>query len=110
MPTITMPAPVAAYIAAKQAGDHSATVATFSPDAVVVDEGVERRGADAIGRWLEEVSTAFRPSYEVVDVAAVGDRTVVAVRVAGDFPGSPLTMYFLFTLRDDRIAALTIVP
>ncbi len=110
MSTITLAAPVAAYIAAKQAGDHDATVAAFAPDAVVTDEGVEHRGTAAIRQWLEDVTSSFRPTYEVVDTADVGDRTVVAVEVAGDFPGSPVTLYFHITLRDGAIAALTIVP
>ena len=72
--TITLPAPVAAYLEAKQRYDSDAMVAALTEDA-----------------------------------AAVGERTVVAVRVAGNFPGSPVTLYFYFTLRDDLVAALTIL-
>ncbi|MFC1430277.1 nuclear transport factor 2 family protein [Streptacidiphilus sp. N1-3] len=109
MSVTTLPAPVAAYLEAKQAHDSDALLAALTEDAVITDEGNEYRGSDAIRAWNEKASKAVGATYAVEDVAAVADRTVVAVEVAGNFPGSPVTLYFHFALRDDRIAALTIL-
>ena len=40
----------------------------------------------------------------------MGGRTVVEMRVAGDFPGSPVTVWFHVGFRDGLISSLTVVP
>jgi ketosteroid isomerase-like protein len=107
--TTALPAPVAAYLRAKQEYDTDGLLAVLTEDAVVTDEGREYRGAEAIRAWNEKASKAVAATYTVEDVAAVGERTVVAVRVAGNFPGSPVTLYFHIALRDGRVAALTVL-
>ena len=109
MSSTTLPAPIAAYLKAKQHYDSDALVAALTEDAVITDEGQEYQGAEAIRAWNEKASKALGVTYAVEDAAAVGERTVVAVRVAGNFPGSPVTLYFYFTLRDDLVAALTVL-
>jgi ketosteroid isomerase-like protein len=104
-----LPTAVAQYLAAKQNHDSDALLATLTDDAVITDEGRQYRGAAAIRAWHEEASAAVAATYAVTDAAAVGDRTVVAVRVAGDFPGSPVPLYFHIALREDKISAVTVV-
>ncbi len=104
-----LPAVVVEYLAAKQNHDSDALLATLTDDAVITDEGREYRGAAAIRAWQEEASAAVAATYAVEDSAAVGDRTVVAVRVAGNFPGSPVPLYFHVALRDDKISAVTVL-
>jgi hypothetical protein len=40
----------------------------------------------------------------------VGERTVVALRVSGNFPGSPVPLYYFIALRGGKISALTVLP
>jgi hypothetical protein len=103
-----LPAPIAAYIAAANAHDAEACAACFATDAVVRDEGRERRGTAEIRAWKAEVSARYRPVVEVLEVAGSDGRTVVTGRVAGDFPGSPIELRFAFTLAGGRIARLEI--
>lgn len=106
---ITLPTPIANYLAAKRNHDSEALVAALTDDAVINDEGQEYRGADTIKAWNDKASTAVSATYELRDAAEIADRTVAAIKVAGDFPGSPVTLYFHFALRDDKVAALTIL-
>jgi ketosteroid isomerase-like protein len=106
---ITLPTAIADYLSAKRNHDSEALVATLTDDAVINDEGHEYRDTDMIKAWNDKASTAVRATYEVRDAVGVADRTVVAIEVAGDFPGSPVTLYFHFALREDKVAALTIL-
>lgn len=108
--TITLPQPIAAYVAAKNAHDTAGMLATFAPDAVVHDvgDGEELRGTGAISSWIERTTSTYRVSLEVTDVAEQDGETVVTALVSGDFPGSPIPFHYHFSLTDDRIAELTI--
>jgi hypothetical protein len=104
----TLPAPIAAYFAAADAHDRDATVACFTDGAVVQDERREMRGHTAIRAWKEQTDAKYRPRFHVTDAARVDGRTIVTVEVAGDFPGSPIALYFAFTLAGEKIALLEI--
>lgn len=82
--------------------------AQFTQDATVEDEGVQRKGIDAIRAWRTEVP---RVAYTVHDVVATDPGHDAHVDIVGDFPGSPvrLTFHFEFTV-NEHIAALDIHP
>ena len=105
-----LPAPIAAYIAGSNAHDPGACAACFTDDAVVRDEGRDRRGNAAIRAWMEEVSAKYRPTVDVIDIAETDDKTIVTGRVSGDFPGSPVELRYTFTLAGAKIARLEIRP
>lgn len=108
MPTTKLPQPIAAYIAAANAQDINAVTACFAKGAVVHDERQDRQGIAAIRRWAEEVSEKYRPTVEVLDVAQMGRTTVVAGRISGHFPGSPIELRYAFTLKCEKIERLDI--
>lgn len=88
--------------------DTDAYFAQFVPDAIAVDEGHEYRGLDAIRAWRREVPTV---SYTVGELTPRGDEHVAHAEIAGDFPGSPVTLAFGFTFTGDgRIQRLVIEP
>jgi hypothetical protein len=105
-----LPKSVADYIAGSNAHDPQACAACFADDAVVADEGRERKGLTDIRAWKEEVTGKYRPTVEVIAVAKADGKTIVTGRVSGDFPGSPVDLRYAFTLRDNKIARLEIVP
>ena len=103
-----LPKPVAEYFAAEKACDANALARCFVEDGVVRDEGGTFTGTAAIRDW----NAAARQKYHhtVTPLSAV-DRdgtTIVIGRVAGDFPGSPVTLDHVFRLEGDRIASLEI--
>ena len=96
------------YFAATNKHDVAGMIADLADDAVVKDEGREYRGVAAIRAWMKETIRKYKFSAEPTSVARENDRTAVSVTVAGDFPGSPLTLDFVFTLEGGKIAALEI--
>jgi hypothetical protein len=107
--SLTLPTAIAAYLQAKADYDTDALLATLTGDAVITDEGNKYRGEAAIRAWNEKASKEVEAIYEVEDAAAIAGRTVAAVRVAGKFPSSPVTLFFHIALRGDKIAALTVL-
>lgn len=110
MRTAVLPAAIEAYLQAKMAYDSDALLATLTGDAVITDEGHAHAGADGIRAWNDRASKGVAATYEVLDTAVVGEWTVVAIRVSGHFPGSPVPLYYFIALRDGKISALTVLP
>jgi hypothetical protein len=107
---ITLPAAIAHYIEASNRFDPDSAAACFSLDATVRDEGHTHIGREAIRTWVSEASEKYRPHATVINAQEHGDKLVLDVRVAGEFPGSPIELKFQFSLRNDAIAQLTILP
>lgn len=108
--TLELPDPIARFFAADKRGDPASLAACFTPDGTVIDEGKTYAGREAIRQWLANASTAYTYTVEPFALAQHDGRTVVTSRLAGNFPGSPVDLRYLFVLDGDRIAALEIVP
>jgi ketosteroid isomerase-like protein len=104
----TLPEPLSAYFAAKNRHDIDAMLAPFSADAVVKDEGRERRGRAAIREWMEETTRKYRDTVEVTGAIEADGSTVVTGLVSGSFPGSPAVLHFAFTLEGGKVVRLEI--
>ncbi|MDR6292215.1 limonene-1,2-epoxide hydrolase [Inquilinus ginsengisoli] len=107
--TLSLPEPIATYIAAENADNAAALSACFAADAVVRDEGRTIRGLEAITAWKAESKRKYQHTVEPLDVTEADGRTVLTARVTGQFPGSPVELRFAFGLAGDRIASLEIV-
>ena len=105
-----LPKNVAAYVEAYNARNPEAAAACFSEDALVHDEGKDHRGRKAIGDWIGETIQKYQPLLSPGKVEGSDRNPEVAVTVSGSFPGSPVTLRFQFTMENDRIAELNIVP
>ncbi|MBL9059898.1 MAG: nuclear transport factor 2 family protein [Mangrovicoccus sp.] len=104
---MALPAPLAAFFAA--APDDTAIVdAVFTADAVVHDEGGRHQGRAAIRDWRAEAAAKYGFTAEPLAVTDAGGGTIVACRVSGNVPGSPITLSYGFTLEGERIASLSI--
>jgi hypothetical protein len=86
------------YFRLAPGSDADAYLAQFADDAIAEDEGHEYHGLAAIRAWRAEVPPV---SYVVGDVAAIDGGHVAHAEIAGDFPGSPVTLAFRFTFGDD---------
>jgi hypothetical protein len=110
MSTIKLPGPVAAYVQAANAQDPGAISACFTSDALVRDEGRDRRGAKEIRAWAEEVNKKYRPIVEALSIASENGKIVMVGRVSGAFSGSPVQLRYIFVLEAHNITALEITP
>ncbi|HVG52417.1 MAG TPA: nuclear transport factor 2 family protein [Xanthobacteraceae bacterium] len=100
---------IAAYFDASNARDAKKVAACFTPDAVVVDEGHERKGIPAILEWKDWAEKKYQPVSEVLGSEDAAGKTVVQSRVSGTFPGSPVVLKFEFTLEGGKIVRLQVV-
>jgi ketosteroid isomerase-like protein len=92
------------YFALAAADDVEAFLAQFADDAEVVDDG---HAIPDLRAWRRDVPAV---TY-TLDRVEPGDGPSADVTIAGDFPGSPVGLRFVFGLADDgRIARLDIRP
>jgi hypothetical protein len=95
------------YFELAPGADREAYFAQFAEDALVEDEGRERKGVAAIREWRGEVPPV---TYAVRGIDPNGAGHDAYVDIAGDFPGSPVRLTFHFEFTDRRISLLTIRP
>lgn len=105
---LTLPEPVAAYLAADKANDSAMLARCFTPDARVHDEARDYLGLAAIQAWKRESSAKYQYAVEPLTISSAGQSVTLHARLTGTFPGSPAELDYLFTLAGDKIAALEI--
>ena len=102
-----LPPAIAAFFQAHNTGKTENFNDLFTPDALVSDEAHEYRGI-AIKGWIDEAIAKYKPTAEATAVAQAGEKTIVTAQVSGNFPGSPVQLRYNFTLKNGKIAALSI--
>lgn len=106
--SLQLPAPVAQYLAADARHDLDLTAASFTPAAVVHDEGGVITGHAAIMRWKQEAHEKYQYTVTPLGVTQSGEQVSMRARLEGNFPGSPVEVTYQFRLEGDLIAELSI--
>jgi len=106
---INLPEPIAAYFAAEKLNGE-AVARCFTNRAIVKDDGHTYTGLTAIKRWKADAAAKFQYAIEPLSSEQQNGTTVVMSRLTGNFPGSPVTLQFLFRLERGKIASLEIIP
>lgn len=104
----SLPTPIRTYFNANGDLDVDAMLAPFAADAIVRDEQRTHRGTEAIRGWIEQASIGNQAIAVPLTIRSDGDAHHVTARVAGAFPGSPVTLSFHFRLDAGHIAELEI--
>ena len=108
-----LPGVIAAHIAAVNAFDIDAIVATFARDAYVNDARREITGADAIRRWVEKEMVGDHVTMEVREVVDHYGDTIVRARYDGAYDKTnlpaELVMSNYFSVREGKIVSLTVI-
>jgi hypothetical protein len=111
--TATLAPVVAEHIAAVNAFDEDAIVATFADDALVNDAHREFWGLEAIRRWVARELVGDRVTVEVTEVVNHQGETIVRGRYDGDFDKTNLPDELIltnyFTVRDGKIVTLIVI-
>jgi SnoaL-like protein len=109
---LQMPQSITAFIKATNAHKSDEFLATLTEGAVITDEGQEYRGIAAIKKWSDEKYIGARVTLDAVDLMNGDGKTIVTLRVDGDFDKTglpdPLLLDFHFTLDTKKISALDI--
>ncbi len=104
---------LAGHVAAVNAFDEDAIVATFADDALVNDAHREFWGIEAIRRWVAREMVGDRVTIEVTKVIDHHGTTIVRGRYDGAYdktnlPGD-LILTNYFTVRDGKIVSLIVI-
>ena len=104
-----LPKPIALYISAENSGDVNLFDQCFADEAIVRDENETHTGSTAIKKWKAETKTKYQHSVDPLSVSEKDGRFIVTNRLTGNFPGSPIELQFVFTLKEDKIVSLEIL-
>src|SRR5712671_2525091 len=96
--SIQLPAPIEHYIQIENSGALEAVPKCFAPDAVVRDEGQTFEGVAAIRNWMAATKKKYGHTVAPLEFAERGGQSVLKAKLAGSFPGSPITVSFGFVL------------
>lgn len=105
---LQIPAIINDYINAANRHDLDGVVRCFSASGTVRDEGKIHHGHAAIRQWKEAASKKYDAIIEPVAAKEEGGQSIIACRVSGNFPGSPVELTFAFGLTGSGIADLEI--
>lgn len=108
--SIKLPEPIENYFRHSQNEALEEAVATFTPEATLVDEGEDAKavGREAIRDWMVDYTSKYKTTLEVVGMVEEGSEVVVTTLVSGNFPGSRAEFVYRFVLRDGLIDRLVI--
>lgn len=104
--TPDVPVPIARLVEAANRHDTEAFLASFTQDGVVDDWGRAFSGAGSIRDWSDREFIGAKVRLTVTRVSTAGPRTTVSADVGGDGYSGP--SHFIFDLRGDRVARMTI--
>src|SRR5712672_2523801 len=106
--SIQLPAPIERYVQIANSGSPEAAPECFAPDATVYDEGQTYAGVAAITNWMTATKKKYGHTIAPLELAERGGQSVLKARLAGSFPGSPITVNFSFVLAGGKIRSLAI--
>jgi hypothetical protein len=106
--SIQLPAPIEHYIKIENSSALEAVPECFAPDASVHDEGQTYEGVNAIKNWMATTKKKYGHTVAPLDLVERDGQTVLKARLAGNFPGSPVTVNFSFVLAGGKIRSLKI--
>jgi hypothetical protein len=106
--SVHLPKAIELFMSSENAHDADGLVECFASDATVRDEGRTRAGLTDIAAWRRETTEKYRHAVEPVAIAERDGKTIVATRVSGDFPCSPITLDFVFRLENGKISSLEV--
>ncbi len=104
---------VAEHIAAVNAFDADAIVATFADDAYVNDVHREIAGTGAIGRWVAKELVGDKVTLDVQEVVDHHGDIIVRAAYDGEYDKTnlpdPLILSNYFSVRDGKIISLVVI-
>ena len=107
-----LPKPIEVYMNSLNTRDNTVLDACVAKDAHVHDIGEDNHfnGIEAIKKWRGSSSDEFNLKSEVAEVETKHGIVIVTSKISGNFPGSPQLFYYFFTVADDLITNIEIVP
>ena len=105
---ITRHPAIEAYFTSEAGIDIGNLDAVFTHHATVLDEGKTIVGIDAITAWRTAAKAKYQYTATPLDSQKDEAKSVISVRLCGNFPGSPAVVTYTFSIHDGKINALEI--
>jgi SnoaL-like domain len=105
---VQLPAAIEHYVRIENSAALERVPECFAADAIVRDEGQTYEGVAAIKEWMAATRKKYGHTLAPLELAEHGGQTILKARLAGDFPGSPITVNFSFVLAGGKIRSLKI--
>jgi hypothetical protein len=104
--------PISIYIDSINSNDNTVLENCIAKDAHVHDVGENNHinGLEAIKKWRGGSNNEFKLKVEVTNIEEKYGITIVTSIARGNFPSSPHMFYYFFTIADDLIANIEIIP
>jgi hypothetical protein len=104
--------PISIYLDSINSNDSSVLDKCIAKDAHVHDvgENMHINGLEAIKKWRGGSNDEFKLKSEVIAVEEKYGITIVTSIASGNFPSSPHIFYYFFTIADDLITNIEIIP
>jgi hypothetical protein len=106
--SLQLPVPIERYVQIANSGAPEAAPECFAADAIVRDERQTYEGLAAIKNWMAATKKKYGHTITPLELAEHGGQSILKPKLAGSFPGSPITVNFRFVLAGDKIRALKI--
>lgn len=103
-----IPEVVSAYFDADQVNDVDALNQIFSDVATVEDENIQHHGIVEIRTWWLTVKEKYEHFLKALEVSNTDHISTVLTQVSGNFPNSPVTLKFQFTVENGKVVKLRI--
>lgn len=105
---IQLPATIEQYVQIENYGALERVPECFATDAIVRDEGETYEGVAAIKNWMAATKKKYGHTVAPLELADRDDQTILKAKLAGNFPGSPITVNFSFVLAGGKVRSLQI--
>lgn len=105
---IKLPQIIEEYVAASNRHDVKAILSCFSDEVAVHDEGETLRGKKAVEEWIVKTIEKYKFQFKPLGVKGENTQIIATIEVSGTFDGSPVTLDYHFTIKNDKISSLTI--
>ncbi len=111
MSRTSVPAVIEIYYQAHDRRDADGALASFAPDATVIDDGVAYVGSERIRSWLMNAASEYTYTRTLTGAEDLGDAAyVIHNHLSGNFPGGEVDLRYRVQLRDGLILRVEIAP
>ena len=86
--------------------DSKAYADCFSETAIVFDEGKNHNGKKEIQEWIKKANEEYQAVMKPLEYSATEE--ILRAEVSGNFPGSPIVLFYHFKLQNGLIESLKI--
>jgi ketosteroid isomerase-like protein len=111
MSLTSVPAVIEIYSQAHDRRDADGALASFAPDATVIDDGVAYVGSERIRSWLMTAASEYTYTRTLTGADDLGGAAyVIHNHLSGNFPGGEVDLRYRFQLLDGLIHRVEIAP